>query len=141
MSLPALPKSVEEYLKALNEPRQTHLRQLDALIRETLPDYEVSVVGSGIGYGWYHYKYASGREGDWSIIGLSSRKQYISLYVSGGENGVYLAEAAKDKLPKADIGKVCIRFKKPEDLEEAVLRDLLKQSAGIMAPDRVPMPS
>ena len=78
-----------------------------------------------IGYGTYHYKYASGREGDWCVIGLSSRKNYISLYVCAVKDGKYVAESFKENLPKADIGKSCVRFKKFEDITFPELRELL----------------
>ncbi len=80
--------------------------------------------GEIIGYGEYHYKYDSGREGDAPIIGLSSRKRYISLYVNMG-----VADKHRAKLPKADIGKACVRFKRLEDVDQDVLADVIEQTA------------
>ena len=76
-----------------------------------------------IGYGSYHYKYDSGREGDAAIIGLSSRARYISLYVNVG-----VAEEHRAELPKADIGKACVRFKRLDDVDRAVLAKLVAET-------------
>src|SRR5215510_7568806 len=66
-----------------------------------------------IGFGKYHYKYASGHEGDAPIIGFSPRKAEFSLYVvaPGHENKKLL-----DKLGKYKMAKYCIYFKKLDDL-------------------------
>src|SRR5688500_9053861 len=95
----------EEYIASIEElQRRSEIQQLHDLIRRTLPDYEPQVSSGGIGYGEYHYRYASGREGDAAIVGLSSRKRYISLYIMCTKEGGYLAESYKERLPKADIG-------------------------------------
>jgi hypothetical protein len=61
------------------------------------------------------------------VLGISSRKRYISFYVvaEDGEGG-YLAESYRDRLPKADIGKSCVRFRHLDDLDEKVLRELIR---------------
>ena len=83
-----------------------------------------------IGYGRYHFRYASGREGDWCLLGLASHKRYMSLYVTAEDGkGGYLAEAYRDRLSKADIGKSCVRFRRLEDLDQEVLREMLREAA------------
>lgn len=121
--------TVDEYLEGLPEPRRSQVRQMHELIRETAPDLEPHVDRGGIGYGRYHYRYASGREGDSPQVGLSSRKQYISLYTCAGTADRYLAEQFAPRLGKADVGRGCVRFKKPEDLDLAVVRELLRATA------------
>ncbi len=121
----------------LDEPRRGEIERLDALIRETLPDLE-RVLGSGmIGYGPYHYRYPSGREGDASLIALSSRKASISLYVMCTDDGAYLTERYVDRLPKASIGKSCVRFRRTSDLDFDVLRELLAEAGRLGPPDAV----
>ena len=115
-------KSVEELINKLKEPRKSEMKKLDAFIRKTVPDLPTGLYGAIIGYGNYHYKHSSGREGDWMLIGLASQKNYISLYICSTENGEYLAEKYKDELPKASFGKSCIRFKKLEDVDLAVIK-------------------
>jgi len=84
-----------------------------------------------LGYGRFHYRYASGREGDASLIALSSRKNYISLYVLCTDGGGYLAEQYVDRLPKASIGKSCVRFKRTDDVDLDALRELIARAGQI----------
>ncbi|HNA15697.1 MAG TPA: DUF1801 domain-containing protein [Ferruginibacter sp.] len=76
-----------------------------------------------IGFGSYHYKYASGHEGDAMLIGFSPRKAEFSLYVSapGNDN-----KQSLDKLGKYKMGKACIYFKKLSDLNLDILEKLSK---------------
>jgi uncharacterized protein YdhG (YjbR/CyaY superfamily) len=114
----------EEYIDALDEPRRSEIAELDALIRETAPGLEPHFDRGMIGYGTYHYKYDSGREGDAAIIGLSSRARYISLYANVG-----VAEEHRAELPKADIGKSCIRFKRLDEVDRGVLAKVIAEAA------------
>lgn len=117
-----------QYIASLPEPRQSQIAELDALIRATTPSLDPFVYSGMLGYGPYHYVYASGREGDCAIVSLSSRAQYISLYVGACDENGSLADQVRAKLPKASIGVSCIRFKRIEDLDLKVLRDLLKKA-------------
>ncbi len=119
----------DEYIEALEEPRRSQIRQLDQLIRETAPALEPHLQSGMLAYGRYHYRYASGREGDWFTVGLASQKRYISLYVTATEGGRYLAEKYRDRLPRADIGRSCVRFRKPEDVDLEALRALIREAA------------
>jgi hypothetical protein len=119
----------EEYIAKLAEPRRTEIARLDAVIRKTVPKLAPHVCAGMLAYGPFHYKYASGREGDWFRVGVASNKQYISLYACAADERGYVAERYKKRLPKANIGKSCVRFKKVDDLDPAALRDLLKETA------------
>jgi hypothetical protein len=120
------PATPEEYLAAIQEPRQADMLRLHALIQKAAPKLPPAMVSGMIGYGSYHYKYASGREGDWPIIALASNKNYISVYVCASEDGQYVAERHKDELPKASIGKSCIRFKRLSDIDLKALERIIK---------------
>jgi len=100
-----------------------------------LPDLERVLESEMIGHGpyHYHYRYASGREGDASLISLSSRRAHISLYVLCTDDGAYLAERYVDRLPKASIGKSCVRFKRTSDIDLDVLQELVAE-AGRLGP-------
>lgn len=78
-----------------------------------------------IGFGKYHYKYKSGREGDWMLIGFSPRKANISLYtmcdVESNKNLL-------DQLGKHKHGKSCIYIKRLSDIDENILVKLLEES-------------
>ena len=76
-----------------------------------------------IGFGNYHYKYASGHEGDAPMIGFSPRKAEFSLYVyTPGDANKKLLEA----LGKYKMGKACIYFKKLDDLNLDTLKKICK---------------
>lgn len=76
-----------------------------------------------VGFGEYHYKYESGREGDWFLCGFSPRKQALTLYIMGG------LESQKDllaKLGKFKIGKSCLYIKRLDDVDMKVLKALIQ---------------
>ena len=78
-----------------------------------------------IGFDSYHYVYASGREGDWPIIGLSPRKQNISVYIMDGFSKY---EKLLAKLGKHRIGKSCLYISKLTDVDNKVLTTLIERS-------------
>ena len=78
-----------------------------------------------IGFGRYHYKYASGQEGDAPLLGFSPRKTEFSLYII---DPYHDNKALLDKLGKYRMGKSCIYFKKLADLNLAILEKLSKES-------------
>jgi Domain of unknown function (DU1801) len=80
-----------------------------------------------IGFGEYHYKYESGREGDTMKIGFSPRKQNITLYILFGANP---ENPLFKKLGKHTTGKGCLYIKKLADLDKKVLQELIKESAN-----------
>jgi len=123
--------SPEAYLEALEEPRRSDIRALDELIRVTAPGLEPRIASGMLAYGRYTYRYASGRSGEWFPIGLASNKRYISLYVTATDGERYLAEAFRDRLPKADIGKSCVRFKRLADLDREALVELIRAGAKL----------
>lgn len=123
-------KSADEYLEMIPEPRKSEMMSLHKLIRKLAPALEVKMYGAIVGYGTYHYKGKSGREGDWFPIGLASQKNYISLYICATDGKQYLAESYKSKLPKADIGRSCVRFKKLSDVDMKVIEELIVKGSN-----------
>lgn len=81
--------------------------------------------GSIIGFGEYHYKYASGREGDWFLTGFSPRKQNISIYIMAGFKRY---EELMAQLGKYKTGKSCLYINKLADVDMTVLEALIKLS-------------
>jgi hypothetical protein len=75
-----------------------------------------------VGFGDYRYAYKSGREGDWFVAGFSPRKQNLTLYSVGGfeSHSELLAKLGKHKL-----GKGCLYINRLQDVDQAVLRQLL----------------
>ncbi len=84
---------------------------------------------SMVGFGSYHYKYASGREGDWFVTGFSPRKQNLTLYIMSGFSKY--PDLLK-KLGKFKTSKGCLYIKKIEDIDIATLKELIKQSVGYL---------
>ena len=82
-----------------------------------------------VGFGSYHYKYASGREGDWPLTGFSPRKQSMTLYIMPGFDRY---EKLMEKLGKYKTGKSCLYINKLEDVDMVVLKDLVKGSVDYM---------
>lgn len=119
----------EEYLAGLAEPRQGELRALHDLVRATAPELTPTMEFGMPGYGRYHYRYGSGKEGDWAVVMLASNKNYISFYVACTVGERHLAEAYADRLPKANIGKSCVRFKRLSDVDTEVIADLVRYAA------------
>ena len=82
-----------------------------------------------VGYGHYHYKYASGREGDWFLTGFSPRKANLTLYITSGFEQF---EDLRARLGKHTVGKSCLYVKRLSDLDEATLRELIGRSVEHM---------
>jgi hypothetical protein len=121
----------EAYLASVGEAQRADVRALHELIRATAPALEPRVESGIIGYGRYTYRYASGRTGASAPIGLSARKRYISFYVMAADGERYLAETYRDRLPAADIGKSCVRFRRLADLDRDALIELIRAGAAL----------
>lgn len=133
MFKPTAAKTPEEYIESIEEPRRSEIQTLHDFICKIIPNEKPHIMSGMIGYGHYHYKSAkTGREGDWSIIALSSRKNYISFYSCAADGTQYISEKYKDKLPKAKVGKSCINFKKVADIDLKVLEKIIKESMKVM---------
>jgi hypothetical protein len=91
---------------------------------------EPKMWGSSIvGFGSYHYKGKSGREGDWMLTGFSPRKQNLTLYLMGGFD---THTALLEKLGKFTTGAGCLYIKRLEDVDKKVLKSLVEASVKRM---------
>lgn len=127
----AAPVTPEAYLASRPADRRETLQTLHKAIRRAAPTLEPVMMSGMIGYGKFHYKYESGREGDWFLIGLCARKNHYSLYICSAENGAYLAEQNAAKLGKVKVGRSCITFKRLADLKLDVALTLVKKAAKL----------
>lgn len=82
-----------------------------------------------VGFGSYHYTYASGREGDWPLIGFSPRKQNLTLYLMPGFEQY---DALLKTLGKHKTGKVCLYINRLDDVHLPTLKKLIQQSVKHM---------
>ena len=118
----------EAFLAAVEPDRKREeARALDQLFRTVTGWKPVMWGPSIIGYGSYHYTYASGREGDMCATGFSPRKANHSIYIMPGytDFGEILG-----RLGKHSMGKSCLYIKKLADVDLDVLGELIK--AGLM---------
>ena len=123
--------AVDEWLAGLAEPRRSTLTAVHRLIREAAPALAPSLVGGSIGYGPFHYRYDTGREGDAHRLLLRGNARYVSLYVLAEDDHGYLAEQHAAGLgPKVSVGKSCVRFRTVADLDLDALRRLVRAAAA-----------
>jgi hypothetical protein len=123
--------SVEAYLAAIqDEARRKDCHVLSKLMAKA-SKHPATMWGSGIvGFGSYHYRYESGREGDMCLVGFSSRKGDISLY---GLNAAPHHDALIAKLGKHKAGKGCLYLKRLSDVDLKVLEQLVAEAAAAKA--------
>ena len=118
--------SVEAFLAAIDDAgRRENCRQIMEMMRAATGEEPAMWGDSIVGFGSYHYKYASGREGDWFLTGFSPRKTNLSLYIMAGFDGYAELMA---KLGKHKTGKACLYIKKLEDVHRPTLKTLINQS-------------
>ncbi len=82
-----------------------------------------------VGFDTYHYKYESGREGDFFITGFSPRKQALTIYIIAGFERF---DELMQKLGKYKTGKSCLYVKKLSDVDMEILRELIAESVNYM---------
>jgi hypothetical protein len=116
--------SVTDFLASVADPkRRADAEAVTALMAE-VTGAEPTMWGSSIvGFGSYHYRYASGREGDWPAVGLSPRKQALTIYLSAGFDG---HDDLLARLGPHSTGKSCLYVKRLSDVDQDVLRDLVR---------------
>lgn len=120
--------SVEAFLNGIEDEkkRQASFTILDLMRQVT--GAEPKMWGDSIvGFGDLHYKYASGREGDWFPVGFSPRKANLTLYLSGGLD---VQADLLSKLGKYKTGKGCVYINKLEDVNLDVLREMVARSVN-----------
>jgi len=121
--------SVDDFLANVDEHRQGDCQKIMKLLQEVTGEKPRMWGPSMIGFGSYHYKYASGREGDWFITGFSPRKKDYTIYINSGldNHGDLLQQLGKHK-----TGKSCLYIRKLEDINWPVLKELVKKNNQMM---------
>lgn len=121
--------SVQAFLQTVDEKRRADCDALLALMQDVTGEPPVMWGASMIGFGSYHYTYASGREGDSFVVGFAPRKQNLVLYIMAGFEQY---DALLARLGKHTTGKACLYIKRLADVDQAVLRELVSQSVAYM---------
>ena len=120
--------SVDAYIDAVEDAqKRADCRAVAAMMAEVTGAPARMWGPSIVGFGSYHYRYASGREGDFMETGFAARKRAITLYIMAGfsEYGDLLA-----KLGKHDTGKSCLYVKRLADVDQSVLREMVERSVA-----------
>ena len=127
----ATEKSVSAFIDAVpNETRKADAKALLAMMKRVTGEEPKMWGPSIVGFGSYHYKYASGREGDWFLTGFAPRKQALTVYIMAGFDDY---EALMARLGKHTTGKSCLYIKRLDDIDLDVLRELVRRSVDHMA--------
>ncbi len=117
---------VETFLAGIdNARRREDCRAVVRLMADVTGEPPTMWGDSIVGFGSYHYKYATGREGDWMATGVSPRKQSLTVYIM---TGFERHEALMKKLGRYTTGKSCLYIKRLEDVDADVLRELIRAS-------------
>jgi hypothetical protein len=122
--------SVEGFLNSVADEQARKdsfeiLKMMKQVTKEEPKMWGASIVG----FGSYHYKGASGREGDWMLIGFSPRKQNLTLYLM---HGFEVHQDLLKKLGKHKTSMGCLYIKKLEDVDKKVLKELVAESVKRM---------
>ncbi len=116
-------ESIQEHLATITEPRLTDILTL-LTIYERITKKQPKMWGSIIGFGSLHYVYQTGHSGDMPMLGLASRKQAITLYLSNDMSKFKLLE----KLGKYSVGKGCLYIKRLSNVDIDILQQLISES-------------
>ncbi len=123
--------SVDAFLKKVADAQQREDAFKIVDLMKDITGLEPKMWGPSIvGFGQYHYKYASGHEGDCCLIGFSPRKGQMSLYFMPG---LERFESHLKKLGKYKTGKACLYIKKLADIDLAVLREMIEIGFAMMS--------
>lgn len=124
-------ESPEKYIAAIKpDTRQTDIRVIHNMMSD-MTGWEPKMWGATIvGFGEYHYKYDSGREGDSLRIGYSSRAQNITIYIMPGYQDF---DEELSRLGKHKMGKSCLYIKRLSDVDIDVLKEIMQKGLDIMA--------
>lgn len=123
-------QSVTAFVNGIDDKqKRADVKKVAAMMRKAT-GARATMWGSAIvGYGQYHYQYASGQEGDFMLTGYSPRKQALTVYIIPGFKPF---ESLMKKLGKYKTGKSCLYLKRLSDVDEAVLERLISESVNHM---------
>ncbi|MGH3423862.1 MAG: DUF1801 domain-containing protein [Nocardioidaceae bacterium] len=122
---------VQAFLDTVDDPvRRADADRLVEIMRDATGEHETMWGASIVGFGSYHYRYASGHEGDAPAIGFSPRRSAHSVYLVGqhGERAEMFERLGRHKL-----GKGCLYVKRVADVDETALRSLVDSSVRAAA--------
>lgn len=123
-------KSVEAFLNRIaNAEKRADCFEILKVMKQATKQEPKMWGDSIVGFGNYHYKYESGREGDWFVTGFSPRKQNLTLYIMSGFERY---DELLKRLGKHSTSKSCLYIKKLSDVDVKVLQELVTESVKVM---------
>jgi hypothetical protein len=122
--------SAAAFLAAVpDEQRREDAHRLCAIMQQITGEPPAMWGTSIIGFGTYHYRYASGREGDAPLAGFSPRRQHLAIHLAGGFGNRYQPVLAR--LGPHTAGNGCLYLKRLDDVDHDALRELIDRSARV----------
>ena len=122
--------SVTDFVKSIEDSQmRADAKKVASMMRRATGKRAKMWGSSIVGYGTYHYKYDSGREGDFMVTGYSPRKRALTVYIMLGFGD--FAPLMK-KLGKYKTGKSCLYIRRLSDVDEKVLEQLIDRSVKLM---------
>ena len=119
-------QDVEQFLNSVADEQKRQDSFTILKLMKQVTGLEPRMWGSSIvGFGSYHYRYESGREGDMLLAGFSPRKQNLTLYNMGGFERY---DNLRKQLGKHSTGKGCLYIKRLDDVDLATLKSLIEES-------------
>lgn len=126
---------VDAFIAAIeDDAKRADSHALVAMMQD-ISGHQAVLWGNMIGFGQYHYKYASGHEGDSFLIGFAPRKAEFSLYILATDEGAEAERQADQlgRLGKHRAGKGCLYVKRLADIDTDILRELSTLAFGRMS--------
>lgn len=122
--------SVTAYLKSIEDrARRADAKRIASMMRKATGATPRMWGSSIVGYGSYHYRYESGREGEWILTGFSARKQSLVVYVMPGFRTF---TALMKRLGHYKTGKSCLYIKSLDDVDSKILQTIIERSVKLM---------
>ena len=122
--------SVEAFLAQVpDDRRREDARRLCAMMQEITGELPAMWGSSIVGFGTYHYRYASGHEGDAPLAGFSPRSQHLVIYLASEFGNRYQQVLAR--LGPHKTGKGCLYLKRLSDVDDDALRELIGRSVRV----------
>jgi len=126
----ATKQSPTAFINSIEDTQQrADAKKVAAMMRKATGARATMWGSSMVGFGHYHYKYASGKDGDFMLTGFAPRKQALTIYIMTGFDGF---KSLMEKLGKYKTGKSCLYIKRLTDIDAKILERLIVDSVKVM---------
>ncbi|HQH42010.1 MAG TPA: DUF1801 domain-containing protein [Bacteroidales bacterium] len=133
---------IKNYIASLPEAKASEMQSLHKLVLKIAPKSKLwfedgkdasgkTVSNPNIGYGTYTIQYANGKTKEFFRVGISANTSGISVYIMGLEDKSFLSKTYGKKIGKASVTGYCIKFKSVEDVDLAVLKEVIAYRLGL----------